>query len=220
MKRRLPLLVALVASAVAALPTATAAPASAQTWSREDPSFPFRWVPCQPIPYQVNLAGTSHRNLVALRDALGQISRATGFRFVYAGGSTALPYARGRSTLDQVPGHGLTVAWATPKTVPGLAGNVVGLGGPGVSYHRIGTEWQIDSGAVVIDKTARLTTAKVDGPSLRSLLLHELGHAMGLGHSPSKKDVMYEGLGPWSRPHLGPGDRAGLRDLGTSAACS
>lgn len=187
----------------------------ASAWTREDPSFPFRWDTCAPIPYGVNLAGTRHRNLKVLRAALADISAATGFTFQYAGRTHAVPYVRGRDQLHQVPEGGLTVAWATPRKVPGLAGNIVGLGGPGISYHRLAGEWQVESAGVVIDKTARLTTRPVRGPSLISLLLHELGHAMGLGHSRSKANVMYEGLGRWSRPHLGPGDRAGLRNLGS-----
>jgi hypothetical protein len=59
----------------------------------------------------------------------------------------------------------------------------------------------------------------VDGPSLMSLLLHELGHAMGLGHVAAKSEVMHEGLGPWSRPYYGPGDLAGLARLGAARGC-
>lgn len=206
--------VALVGTALVTVPMTPVAAAGGPSWNREDPSFPFRWDPCRPIAYRVNLAGTPHRNLKVLRSALHDVSAASGFRFEYAGASTQVPYARGASSMTEVPTGGLTVAWATARQVPDLAGNVVGVGGPGVSYQRIGTDWQIDSGAVVIDRSADLTTAMVKGPSLKSLLLHELGHAMGLGHSSSKKDAMYEGLGRWSRPHLGPGDRAGLRQLG------
>jgi hypothetical protein len=189
----------------------------ASAWTIEDPSFPFRWETCDPIPYRVNLGGTSHRNLVVLRSALDQIAEASGFTFQYAGSTSVVPFHKGHDTLDQVPDDGLYVAWTTAGQVPRLAGNVIGLGGPGVSYHRVGTEWQVTSGGVAIDRTTRLSTAlDADGPTLKSLLLHELGHAMGLGHSRSKANVMYEGLGSWSRPVLGPGDRAGLRDLGAS----
>jgi hypothetical protein len=221
MKHRVRLLSVLAVGVLAVLPLAPAQahPARATSWTREDPSFPFRWAPCRPIPYRVNLGGTSHRNLKVLKAALADVSAATGFTFEYAGTTHAVPYARGRDSAHQVPAGGLTIAWATPRKVPSLAGGVVGLAGPGGSYRRVGTDWQIDSGAVVLDKTAHLTTAMVDGPSMMSLILHELGHAMGLGHSPSKANVMYEGLGSWSRPHLGPGDRAGLRQLGASGDC-
>lgn len=218
MKKRL--LAAVIGATATLLPVSPAVSATTHAWTPEDPSFPFRWAPCQSIPYRINLDGTPHRNVTVVKAALQQIAAATGFRFVYVGGSDAVPYARGSSTLDQVPAGGLTIAWASPRQVPALAGNVIGIGGPGASYRRVGTDWQIDSGAVVIDRTAQLTTRTVDGPSLISLMLHEIGHAMGLGHSRSKKDVMYEGLGRWSRPRLGPGDRAGLHELGTSSPCS
>lgn len=224
MKNRLLTLVTGAVLTIVAAPLLVApspAAATTPTWTHEDPSFPFRWAPCQPIPYRVNLQGTPHRNLKVVRAALRKVAKATGFHFQYVGASGALPYARGRTALEQVPTGGLTIAWATPRQVPSLAGNVVGVGGPGSSYRRLGDDWEIDSGAVVIDRTARLTARMVKGPSLMSLMLHELGHAMGLGHSNSEKDAMYEGLGRWSRPHLGPGDRAGLRALGAgSASCS
>lgn len=194
---------------------------SAAQWSREDPSFPFRWNPCTPITYRVNLGGTPHRNLRLVRQALAQVAQATGFTFEYAGTTHAVPFARGRSALRQIPGQGLLIAWTTPRKVPALAGDVVGIGGPGVSHHRDQTGWQITSAGVAIDKAgaAHLRRGMVRGPSLMSLLLHELGHAMGLGHVASKSEVMYEGLGPWSRPHYGPGDLAGLAQVGASQGC-
>lgn len=187
--------------------------ARASAWTREDPSFPFQWE-CRTIPYRVNLAGTPHRNLVVVRAAIAQIAAASGYSFRYAGPTSVVPFARGHDAMDQVPDDGLYIAWSDADAVPRLAGDVVGLGGPGASYNRVGSQWQVTSGGVVVDRNADLSTRMTAGPTLMSLLLHELGHAMGLGHSPSKANVMYEGLGPWSRPSLGPGDRAGLRDLG------
>jgi hypothetical protein len=192
----------------------------ASSWTVEDPSFPFRWDGCEAIPYRVNLAGTSRRNLTVLRVAIHEIADATGFRFTYAGRTSVVPVRKGRGALEQVPDDALYVAWSTSAVVPRLAGNVIGLGGPGVSYNRIGAQWRVESGGVVIDKAAHVSTALgKQGATLQSLLLHELGHAMGLGHSESKANVMYEGLGSWSRPSLGPGDLAGLRDLSSSTTC-
>ncbi|HVX52923.1 matrixin family metalloprotease [Nocardioides sp.] len=216
------LLVAAVLIGTAALPArAAASRAEATQWSLEDPSFPFRWNPCAPIPYRVNLGGTSRRNLHVVERAIKQVARATGFTFVYAGSTRSVPFARGRSAARQIPGQGLVIAWTTPRRVPALAGDVVGIGGPGASYHRDQTGWEITSAGVAIDRAAaaHLPRGMVDGPSLMSLLLHELGHAMGLGHVASKSEVMHEGLGPWSRPHYGPGDLAGLAALGAARGC-
>lgn len=221
MKHRARLLLAVVSGLLLLFPLAPAhaGHAARTSWTREDPSFPFRWDACHPIPYRVNLAGTPHRNLKVVKEAVAQIARVTGFDFVYAGGTAAVPFAGGSGALQQVPDDGLYIAWASARQVPGLQGNIVGLGGPGVSYQRSGDSWRVQSGGVVIDKAAHLTDARVTGPSMLSLMLHELGHAMGLGHSSSRANVMYEGLGPWSRPRLGPGDKAGLRRLGAAAGC-
>lgn len=45
----------------------------------------------------------------------------------------------------------------------------------------------------------------------QSLFTHEIGHALGLGHSQDKNNIMYELLD--SNPSLGSGDLSGLRSL-------
>ena len=62
MKHRARLLTVLASAVFAVLPLAPAHAVSASAWTREDPSFPFRWNPCQPIPYRVNLGGGSRRD--------------------------------------------------------------------------------------------------------------------------------------------------------------
>jgi predicted Zn-dependent protease len=53
-----------------------------------------------------------------------------------------------------------------------------------------------------------------------SVLLHELGHIMGLDHVRDPDQLMYSGRHPNMFLHdYGTGDLAGLRRLGVSAGC-
>ncbi len=50
------------------------------------------------------------------------------------------------------------------------------------------------------------------GYDLYSVMIHEMGHALGLGHSPDTQNVMFESY-QGVRTGLGPGDVAGIQDL-------
>jgi hypothetical protein len=51
------------------------------------------------------------------------------------------------------------------------------------------------------------------------LLMHELGHAVGLGHAHDERDVMFPVITTASRAQWGPGDLAGLALVGKGAGC-
>ena len=53
------------------------------------------------------------------------------------------------------------------------------------------------------------TLSTVDGPALKGLYLHELGHVFGLGHAERTENVMHPTV--VRRTELGAGDRAGVR---------
>ncbi len=61
-----------------------------------------------------------------------------------------------------------------------------------------------------------------DGPWSHGLILmHELGHAMGLGHVHDPHQVMYSGRYPDLRvDDWGPGDLEGLRQVGAPDRCA
>lgn len=196
-----------------------------------------RWDPCTPIHYRINLAGAPRTGYRDARQAVQRIGAASGLRFVFDGTTRDLPtstWGQGGDRTGRWPAF--TIAWARPGVGPGRsdlldgggdlfgAGREAGSGG----WHVFATSRdggftysaRITTGYVVLDRdvSRRLKTGFAGGPSLGALLLHEVGHAVGLGHVADPTQVMYPVL-TTRKAVLGPGDLAGLRAVGTAAGC-
>lgn len=172
----------------------------------------LRWDPCAgPISYRVNAAGVPARRLRQLRQALKLVHQATGLQFTYAGTTSAVPYRTDagatRSEAD------LTIAFAGARTVRSFGTNVVGLGG---------FSWRgnaIVAGLVSLDRDARLADGFGRGPTWGSLMMHEVGHALGLAHAGGRQQVMHSGLNSRSHGSWQAGDLTGLRVQGAQDGC-
>jgi hypothetical protein len=79
---------------------------------------------------------------------------------------------------------------------------------------------QYFGGIVVMDADATATHGFGYRYAHGSVLLHELGHIMGLDHVRDPDQLMYSGRHPnFSVRTFGPGDLEGLRRLGMDAGC-
>jgi predicted Zn-dependent protease len=85
----------------------------------------------------------------------------------------------------------------------------------------VGWNMRIATAYVVLDADASRfyppTFAKQ--PSLGALLMHELGHAVGLGHAGDRNEIMYPTTLAGRASRWGIGDRVGLRLVGAAAGC-
>jgi hypothetical protein len=99
-------------------------------------------------------------------------------------------------------------------------GNVIGMGGS--SWVEVGGGPKVYvTGEAVIDSanTGVLASTFGSGSTLGELLLHELGHVTGLGHTPDGSQVMFAVLEPMAAAAYGAGDLAGLGRLGAAQGC-
>ena len=175
---------------------------------------PVRWNPCAPISYVVNAAGGPANAVALAQAAVDQVSRATGITFRFEGttdeaGDPQRPIVQGRYGQRFVP---LLVAWVDARVMGGAAG----LGG--INFVDTGrAPAQIVTGFAYVARSI----ISLGGDDLQTgVLLHELGHALGLDHADETLQVM-NSVGDAGRPltAYGDGDLAGLDRLGRAAGC-
>lgn len=178
------------------------------TQFREDGVTPVGYNPCSTIRVAVNTANAPENadKLVSL--AVEIIAEASGLDLVFGGVTSETPEYRDGKMRRPASGQVLVV-WSDDKETPELKGSPVGIGGSATRLTPEGLPGWHAFGAITLDGP------DVEGFSddaLVGILLHELGHVLGLSHVESSAEVMH----PWARTkNLGPGDREGLAILGS-----
>ncbi|MBF4161709.1 matrixin family metalloprotease [Nocardioides acrostichi] len=173
-----------------------------------DPGTPVAWSPCEPVPYEVNPAGAPPNWQLVVGAAVRTMQRATGLRFRYDG--TTDERDADRTQSGPLP---VLVEWSDASATPDLAGSVAGLGGSSWTQAPGDRAW-FTRGSVVLDSDAfdDLRDTPDGRVEMRAIVVHELGHVVGLAHVDDPRELMYGGT--LQRRTLGPGDREGLARLG------
>ncbi|MFN0027921.1 MAG: hypothetical protein ACKV2O_12190 [Acidimicrobiales bacterium] len=170
-----------------------------------------RWNPCATLTYRVNLSGAPSFARSELDKAVAKVEAATGLDLVELGetteGNNGTPPADAKAVISFV----------SPAEYPGI-GAVAGLGGGSYYPPWNGQDPFVASGFVLINETLGYSQG-TSGTGLEGLLLHELGHMIGLNHVASTDEAMYGVMHDLPYSGYGPGDREGLWNLGAPKGC-
>jgi hypothetical protein len=198
------------------------APATAG-WSAsyvDDAGRPARWDPCTPIRFVVLPAWMPDNGRRDVVEALRRLSVTSGLVFEDGGDTDELP-SRGRASY-QPERYGdrwspLLIGWVPPAATDlGLGSGVQGVS---LSVAVPGENGgHLVSGQVALNADNRLSSGFGPGATEGEVLLHELAHAVGLGHVLDPTQVMYVQTTN-SESEFGAGDRAGLAAVGAAAGC-
>jgi hypothetical protein len=177
---------------------------------------PARFDPCTPISWTVNLSEAPPGGFDLVKQAIDQYAAATGLQFKYVGTTALMPQTSWGSVAS--PGFTgwppLAIAWAKRGESDLLDGKEAGMGGPLWVEGSGNVPKVLVSGRAVIDVDATKGLPVTFGPSsVGGVVLHEIGHALGLAHVSDANQIMYPTI--TDKPAaFGPGDLAGLERLG------
>jgi hypothetical protein len=180
---------------------------------------PVTYDPCRAILVRVNPDGGPDDAVDLVRDALGEVSRLTGLVLRYDGSTNQRPHWDSEfvpTFLGQLRSQPVLVSWATSSEVPELSGDVAGVGGSVPHQGGDGVVRYVTGGVTLDADTYADLEEHSDGvEEMRAILLHELGHVVGLGHVDDARQLMNgDNVGLLD---FGPGDREGLARLGAGS---
>jgi hypothetical protein len=181
-----------------------------------------RWDPCTVIGWRINVRQATTGALADTKAAFKRISQATGFTFRYRGTTTGIPQADSNSWYPN--DTQIVVAWARKKQ-SSIFNSIPTADAAGMPYYLMGyhngdgsSAYKISKGSVVIDSTLRIKGGFAYGITRGDLLMHELGHVMGLAHYSSSSEMMNPVM-TRGAARYGRGDLAGLEAHGAELGC-
>ncbi len=177
---------------------------------------PFRWDPCSTIHYQVDLGLLVDDHVLDdVKEAVLRVSRASGLAFEFDGvvqmsvGDLVGSGDFVTTTTAGLHWSPVLIAFRSRSTMRAL--DAAGAYGVAIPVTTRFDAEQFVSAAVVINASAGLEDGFDRAPSVGTVLQHELGHVVGLGHILDPFQLMspVPVVTDW-----GTGDLAGLEELG------
>lgn len=172
------------------------------------------WDRCGPITWVVRRGPGPADAVAVAAAAVEQLRAATAFTFVF-GGTTEKLIASGDGGAERT----LHISWATPAELADLVGSVAGVGGQRYRIEGNGPP-RVYAGYAVVDSTGGLATGFDGGASEGAVLLHELGHAMGLAHVDNPGLLMAPSMDAGLSAAYQPGDLAALAGAVDDRPCA
>jgi hypothetical protein len=166
--------------------------------------------PCRPIQVVVNPTNAPANFVVIVEGTLARASDAAGLQFEVETFESSEGPTSARPAFDPER-YGdrwspVLIAWASPEMVQDLGGDVAGIGGSTSVTSGLDGTWYV-SGAIYLDDQQ----LGVDSRATQSVLLHEIGHLLGLDHTTDVDQLMHASS---PRSTLNQGDLAGFAAVG------
>jgi hypothetical protein len=184
-----------------------------------DPKVPVAFDPCRPVHYVVNPAGEPADGQQLVAQAVARVAQATGLRFVADGTTTETPDKQRApyqpERYDDSRWAPVLIAWSDAASFPSLAGYIAGVGAP-TTWSTASRRLAFVSGLVVLDREQLDAAQLPDRGLAEAIILHELGHLVGLDHTADPAQVMYSEA-QFNVRDYGSGDLRGLAQLGRQA---
>jgi len=167
------------------------------------------WNLCEPVEWKMNLNGAPRKEIALIKTSLKRVEKVTGLEYEYTGTSKHIPYANGRQA--QPDDADLFLSFSTEKTVEGLSGGTMGIGGYTAIYNgSSASKSKIVAGGAVFDKDSKTLPKK----TRLNLYMHELGHTLGLNHTMGMQDIMFPTV--QKKVQFSAADKGHLKKLGYS----
>jgi hypothetical protein len=177
---------------------------------------PARWDPCRPVRWAYNPTQMPTWGPAFLREGIATVSAATGLDLVEAPPTDFTPFVGTGGMPSDVD---VVIAFGDSRRFTRLGHGRFAETLPSWGVTSAGPRLTGATMALEVDGMAALAPGFGAGRSRGGVLLHELGHVVGLDHVADVHETMNAALLPGSPAGFGAGDLEGLRRLGRGAGC-